>query len=60
MSDAVAPHSIGVVTAKCSIPFDGDISSVSGKLRVIDFNKSFKTYNAEFSEKIGTSDSDSN
>ena len=55
MSDAVAPHSIGIVTAKCSTQLNGSVTTVSGKLRVIDFNKSFKSYNAKFS-KVSVSD----
>ncbi len=48
MSDDVAPHSIGEVTAKCSLQYDGAPSIISGQLRVIDFNKSFRSYDASF------------
>ncbi len=48
MSDAVAPHSIGEVVAQCSVSYEGDVTSVGGQLRIIDFNKSFKSYDAKF------------
>lgn len=49
MSDDVAPKSTGIVKAKCSIGVvPSSVYSVSGFLRVIDFNKSFSTYSARF------------
>lgn len=47
MSDDVMAKSKGKILARCSIT-DTDVSSISGQLRVIDFNKSFKTYEASF------------
>lgn len=48
MSDEVAPYSIGEVVAKCRIPVTDNVGIISGQLRVIDFNKSFQTYDASF------------
>ena len=48
MSDDVAPHSLGSVIAKCSPEYDGDVVSVGGQLRIIDFDKSFSSYNVSF------------
>lgn len=47
MSDAVAPKSKGKVLARCSVE-DYNATTVSGQLRIIDFNRSFSTYNANF------------
>lgn len=48
MSDDVAPHSTGDVTARCTPPVSTDIQTVGGVLRVIDFDDSFDTYSAVF------------
>ncbi len=48
MSDDVAPYSIGEVVARCSISNVGNIGVISGQLRIIDFNDSFRTYDAKF------------
>ena len=48
MSDDVAPHSIGEVVAQCSVSYEGAVTSVGGQLRIIDFNNSFKSYDAKF------------
>ena len=48
MSDDVAPHSIGDVVAMCTPNYEGNVESISGQLRIIDFGKSFKTYDASF------------
>ena len=50
MSDDIAPHCIGEATAKCSIAYDGTPATISGQLRVIDFNKSFTSYDASFTD----------
>ncbi|HII4449375.1 TPA: hypothetical protein ACY4RW_001274 [Clostridium perfringens] len=48
MSDHVAPKSKGIVTAKCRLDISGDVQTVSGKLRIIDFSRSFDTEEAVF------------
>lgn len=48
MSSDIAPHSIGSANAKCSIEYDGEPSTISGKLRVHDMDNSFEHINAEF------------
>lgn len=47
MSDDVTAQSKGKITARCSVD-DINVSTISGQFRVIDFNKSFKTYDASF------------
>lgn len=51
MSDDIAPHSIGIIFARCEI--DEDIAEavemVGGKLNVIDFEYRFNSYSAKFS-----------
>jgi len=48
MSDDVSPYSIGDVVARCSISNVGNIGVISGQLRIIDFNGSFRSYDAKF------------
>lgn len=48
MSDHVAPKSKGIVTARCRLDISGDVQTVSGKLRIIDFSRSFDTEEAVF------------
>lgn len=48
MSDDVSPYSIGEVVARCSISDVENVGIISGQLRIIDFNKSFRTYDATF------------
>ena len=48
MSDNVAPQSIGEVVAKCSVGNIGEVETIGGQLRIIDFNKNFKSYEASF------------
>lgn len=48
MSDDVAPRSSGEIIAKCSVNISSPIETVSGQLRIIDFNDSFKSYDASF------------
>lgn len=47
MSDDVMAQSKGIIEARCSIA-DTNVSTISGQLRVIDFNDSFDTYDAPF------------
>lgn len=47
MSDDVTAQSKGKITARCSVE-DINVETISGQFRVIDFNKSFKTYDASF------------
>ena len=47
MSDEIAPHSLGEVIAICSPEYDGEVSTISGHLRIIDFVKLDST-NAKF------------
>ena len=47
MSDAVAPHSLGEVFASCSPEYDGSVSTISGQLRIVDFDK-WDSTNAKF------------
>lgn len=49
MSDDVAPRSLGEIVAKCDINISDSVETVSGQLRIIDFNNSFKSYDASFS-----------
>lgn len=49
MSDDVAPKSKGKIIAKCDdFSSVGAVETVSGQLRIIDFNGSFRTYSATF------------
>ena len=48
MSDDVAPYSTGLVYARCNIPGVGMAGTISGQFRIIDFNRSFDSYNAKF------------
>lgn len=49
MSDDVAPHSVGDVVARCSLPSSvGSVNFVGGQLNIIDFNHSFSSYDASF------------
>ena len=49
MSDDVAPKSKGKIIARCDdFSSVGEVETVSGQLRIIDFNDSFKTYSATF------------
>lgn len=49
MSDDVAPHSKGKVIAGCDdFPVNTEVETVGGQLNIIDFNKSFQTYDATF------------
>lgn len=51
MSDDVSPSSKGFVNARTSELADvGTPEKVSGSLRVIDFNDSFESYNASFTD----------
>lgn len=63
MSDDVAPLSVGEVVAKCHIATT-EPRSISGQLRIIDFENSFKTYsvilnNVSLSEETGEAIADS-
>lgn len=50
MSDNVAPKSTGKVVAKCKdFSKYTEVKTVGGQLRVIDFERSFDSYNATFS-----------
>ncbi len=49
MSDDVAPKSKGKIIARCDdFSSVGEVETVSGQLRIIDFNDSFRTYSATF------------
>lgn len=49
MSDNVAPRSIGTVVAKCDqVDAAETVETIGGSLRVIDFDKSFSSYKAAF------------
>ena len=50
MSDDVSPQSRGKVLARCSMEEvdTKNIKTISGQLRIIDFNKSFNSYDAQF------------
>lgn len=48
MSDSVAPRSLGEIIAKCSVNVSNPLETLSGQLRIIDFDNSFKTYDASF------------
>lgn len=53
MSDDVAPNSKGFVTAQTGELADvGSPEKVSGNLRIIDFNNSFETYDASFTDVV--------
>ena len=52
MSDKVDPKSTGEVVAKCKVPGDGKVGTISGELRVVDFSYSFDTYPAHFDTTV--------
>lgn len=48
MSDDVAPQSTGDVVARFDVSPSTKAETIGGQLRIIDFEDSFKTYNAKF------------
>ena len=49
MSDDVAPHSVGIIVADCSPEYDGNVQTVGGQLRIIDFaDRDWHSYSATF------------
>ena len=48
LSDDVAPHSVGIIDADCEIDYEGDVQTVGGQLRIIDFGNHWRTYDATF------------
>lgn len=48
MSDDIAPQSIGEAVARCDVDSDDPVETIGGQLRIIDFERSFKSYNAKF------------
>lgn len=58
MSDDVAPQSTGKVIARCDdFPENTEVTTIGGQLRVIDFSRSFSSYDATFSNVDATGNS---
>ncbi|MBO4927198.1 MAG: hypothetical protein J5379_02975 [Clostridiales bacterium] len=52
MSDKIAGGTTGDALAKCEIPFNQQIGTISGAIRIVDFDNNFKTYSADLDNVV--------